>query len=110
MFDQELKNNKILVCGHYRCSEFNEHYLYDFTDNHDIYFGKNLIAIDATTAWSNQINVLIIDEDGKCYDQKGLLEYKKPYPLIDTVTLSEEEYKKLVKEEYKKYANDVTNS
>ena len=102
LFNQELKNDKILVCGHYRCSEFNEHYLNDFTDNHNIYFGKNLIAIDATTAWSNQINVLIIDEDGKCYDQNGLLKYKKPHPLIETVTLDEDDYKK--------YVNDVTNS
>jgi len=108
LFNQEKVKNKILVCGHYKCSAFNEHYLNIETD--DIYYGKNLIAIDATTALSNKINVLIIDEDGKCYDQNGLLKYKKPIPIIETVTVSPEEYKKLVEEEYQKYANDVTNS
>ena len=111
LFNQEKEKGKVLVCGHYRCSEFNVHYLNSNENDHSLYFGKNLIAIDATTALSNKINVLIIDEDGKCYDQGGLLEYKKPIPIIETVTLSEEEYKKVVEEEYDKYAhaNDVTN-
>jgi len=63
LFDQEIKKDKVLVCGHYRCSEFNKHYLSE-EDNHNIYFGHNLIAIDATTALSNQTNVLVIDFDG----------------------------------------------
>lgn len=100
LFNQELEKNKVLVCGHYKCSAFNKHYLN--RDVHDLYYGKNLIAIDATTALSRQVNVFIIDEDGKCYDQNGLLEYKKPIPIIETVTLD--------KEEYEKYAKDVTNS
>jgi len=93
LFNQELKNDKILVCGHYRCSEFNEHYLYDFTDNSDIYFGKNLIAIDATTAWSKQVNVLVI-EDGICYSNGKKLVEKEPkrpkWMDVQTVTIKKE--------------------
>ena len=63
LFNQEKEKGKILVCGHYRCSEFNEHYLNSNTDNHNIYFGDNLIAIDATTAWSDQVNVLVINDN-----------------------------------------------
>ena len=100
LFNQEKEKDKVLVCGHYRCDEFNKHYLN--REGHDLYYGKNLIAIDATTALSNKINVLIIDEDGKVYDQNGLLEYKKPIPIIETVTLD--------KEKYEQYKNDVTNS
>jgi hypothetical protein len=99
LFKEEVEDGKILVCGHYKCSAFNEHYLN--LGGHDIYYGKNLIAIDATTALSNQVNVLVIDDD-KCYDQNGPLTYKKPCPKIETVTLSSEEYEK--------YKNDVTNS
>ena len=93
LFDKEKENGKILVCGHYRCSEFNERYLNDFSDNHDIYFGENLIAIDATTAWSNKVNVLVI-EDGICYSNNTKLEIKKPkfdLPKIETVTVKPEE-------------------
>lgn len=86
LFNQELEKNKILVCGHYRCSEFNEHYLNRLED-HKIYFGKNLIAIDATTARSNQVNVLVIDGD-QCFDQYGeLLKELSPLPIIKTETL-----------------------
>jgi len=99
LFDPEKDQGKVLVCGHYRCSEFNQHYLN--LETHDIYYGKNLIAIDATTALSQQVNVLVIDGD-KCYDQNGLLKYRKPCPIIETVTLD--------KDEYEKYVNDVTNS
>lgn len=92
LFNQELKNDKILVCGHYCCSEFNKHYLYDFSDNNDIYFGKNLIAIDATTAFSNQVNVLVIEDD-ICYSNGKKLvekEIKRPKWMdIRTVTIKE---------------------
>lgn len=90
LFDDEIANNKVLVCGHYRCSEFNEHYLN--INTHDIYYGKNLIAIDATTALSHQVNVLVIEGINSeniitCYDQKlNLLIEKKPVPFIETFT------------------------
>lgn len=60
-FNEEVKNNKILVCGHFRCSAFNEHYL-NLTGCHDTYKGDNLIALDATTALTNKVNVLVIDK------------------------------------------------
>ena len=63
LFDQEKEKGKILVCGHYRCSEFNVHYLDSDENNHNIYFGENLIAIDATTALSNQVNVLVVETE-----------------------------------------------
>lgn len=62
LFIPEKEKGKILVCGHYRCSEFNEHYLAE-KNNHNLYRGKNLIAIDATTALSKQMNVLVLSED-----------------------------------------------
>lgn len=61
LFDEEKKNNKILVCGHFRCSAFNEHYL-NLSDCHEIYKGDNLIAIDTTTALTNKVNVLVIEK------------------------------------------------
>ena len=74
------EDNKVLVCGHYRCSEFNEHYL-NSKDDHSIYYGEHLIGIDATTALSHQVNVLVIDGD-KCYDQfQNELTYRKPIPI-----------------------------
>ena len=79
--------------------EFNKHYLN--WETYNVYYGDNLIAIDATTALNNQVNVVVIDGD-KCYDQYGLLVHKKPLPVIETVTLD--------KEEYEKYTKDVTNS
>lgn len=68
LFDKEKENGKILVCGHYRCSEFNTHYLGIM--GNDIYCGPNLIAIDPTVVLSDQVNVLVID-NGICYDQYG---------------------------------------
>ncbi len=59
LFNQEKEKGKVLVCGHYRCSEFNQHYLNLNTD--DAYIGENLIALDATTALSNKCNILVIE-------------------------------------------------
>ena len=62
-FDEEAKKGKILVCGHWHCSDF--HYHYEKTGNQfsdfSIYRGKNLIAIDKCTARTNQVNVLVIE-------------------------------------------------
>lgn len=94
-FNKEKEQGKVLVCGHYGTKHFNDYYL-NMPENNDIYFGKNLIAIDATTAASGQVNVLVIDGNN-CYDQnKNKLEIKKPWPKIETVTVD--------------YSKDVTNS
>ena len=58
LFDPEKEKGKILVCGHYRCSEFNKHYL--DKESFESYIGENLIAIDATTVLSGKVNVLKI--------------------------------------------------
>lgn len=92
LFDEEIKNSKVLVCGHWYACDF--HYRYesaseDFEDgmkyasvpieerNNDIYFGKNLIAIDGCTAVTGKVNVLVL-RDGKCFDQYNQeLKYKE---------------------------------
>ena len=62
-FKEEAAKGKILVCGHWHCSDF--HYHYEGTENQfsdfSIYKGKNLIAIDKCTAKTNQVNVLVIE-------------------------------------------------
>jgi len=60
LFNQEKIKGKILVCGHFACSEFNRHYLGKTSP--DIYKGENLIAIDTTTALTDRVNVLIIEK------------------------------------------------
>ena len=62
LFDKEKKKGKVLVCGHWRTSSFHEHYE-GIEDNYDIYKGENLIALDACTAISGKVNVLVIEED-----------------------------------------------
>lgn len=62
-FDEEARKGKILVCGHWHCSDF--HYHYEKTENQfsdfSIFKSKNLIAIDKCTARTNQVNVLVIE-------------------------------------------------
>ena len=73
LFDEEIKNNKILVCGHWHASEFHTHYeatehfiniadslkeIPDYTP----YIGDNLIALDACTAVSGKVNIIILEE------------------------------------------------
>lgn len=67
LFDEEIRNNKILVCGHWRTKDFHENLetirLNDITDKNDIFISPHLIALDATTIISNKINVLCIDDE-----------------------------------------------
>lgn len=72
LFNEEIKKGKTLVLGHWRCSDFHKGY----KTNHNIYFSKNLIAIDATTKLSGKVNVLVIDENFICYNQ-----YREGYEL-----------------------------
>lgn len=69
LFNPEIANNKVLVCGHWHTSDFHDFYEPNSSgENFDIYYGKNLIALDACTAYSGKTNVLII-EDGICYNK-----------------------------------------
>ena len=61
--------NKTIVCGHWHCSalwhELNPDEYEEFGDkaNFEPFITKNMIAIDACTAYSKKINVLIINEN-----------------------------------------------
>ena len=72
LFDEEKANNKILVCGHWHASDFHKVYENDKTQNMNLFFSDNLIALDACTAWSQFCNVLVIDSETKnCFDKFG---------------------------------------
>ncbi len=62
LFNFEKRKHKVLVVGHFKSSAFHEHYENAY-NNDSIYFGDNLIAIDATTAISNKTNLLIIKDN-----------------------------------------------
>ena len=64
LFDEEIKNNKILVCGHWPTSDFHKVFEHDSSGNSNIYYGDNLIAIDASTVISKRCNILVLDECG----------------------------------------------
>lgn len=72
LFDAEIENNKKLICGHWHASDFHARYENDTSDNLNLYFGKNLVALDACTAVSRFCNVLVYDSDSKrFYDKFG---------------------------------------
>lgn len=74
------QTGKRIVCGHWHASDFHEHLAGfpagllpdDPRSPCDIYFGKDIVAIDACTAATGYCNVLVIREDGVCHDQNGL--------------------------------------
>lgn len=67
------EGEKTLICGHYRTDAFHTHYEPETSKSGDfsIYYSKKIIAIDGTVAYSKRANVLVIDENGDCYDQDG---------------------------------------
>ena len=69
LFDEEIKNNKILVCGHWTVSDMHKEYNNEY-GNYSIYCGNNLIGLDTCTALSRDVNVLIIDNN-ECFDKFG---------------------------------------
>ena len=54
--------NKIIVCGHWHTSAWHEYYegTAPFTKN-DIFYHKNMIAVDGCTALTKKVNVLVLD-------------------------------------------------
>lgn len=59
------------MCGHWHTSDFHESFgTSGKTDDYDIYFGENLVAIDACTALTEKVNVLVISNEGY-FDQYG---------------------------------------
>lgn len=74
-FDPEATNGKVLVVGHWHTSDFYKRLENIVTDTQEIYYSKNLIAIDGGvkySTWSGYFhpqNVLVIDSTdfNKCY-------------------------------------------
>lgn len=60
LFDEEKKNGKVLVCGHWHAADFHK-YFNGTLENYDIYHGENLIALDACTAYTHKVNVLTFE-------------------------------------------------
>lgn len=70
-FDEELKNGKILVCGHWNTSDFykidepNHVISYEIEDQNPIYLSDHFIGLDACTAKSGRVNCLVLEKDRK---------------------------------------------
>ena len=90
------KTGKAIVCGHWHVSDFYKHLKnkeYE-TGLAPIYYSKELIGIDCGVymTWDHQYYhnqfVLVIDEDGICYDKEGnKLKEVKSVPNIETITI-----------------------
>ena len=82
LFKSEADKGKTLICGHWHCKDFSSHYLTsnkklkqkmsneytptsaDLLENqYTIFYGNNLIAIDACTAASDTVNVVVIENE-----------------------------------------------
>ena len=91
LFNKEIAKNKTLVVGHYGTYKMrNDEGLGQIDGaDHTIFARPNFIAIDATTAASHMVNVLLIDgKTGKATDAKyGELKFEKEPLKIETVTL-----------------------
>jgi hypothetical protein len=63
LFDEEIKKGKVLVCGHWHTSDFYAKVNNDYTKyDCPIYYSDNLIALDACTASTYRVNVLVIEK------------------------------------------------
>lgn len=63
LFDKEVKKGKTLVCGHWHAADFHSFFEGAKNTDHSTYIGEHLIALDACTALSDQINVYTIMEN-----------------------------------------------
>lgn len=90
LFEEEAKQGKVLVCGHWHASDFHTRYERAIWRDDSIYFGQHLIALDTCTIVSKQVNVLVI-ENGACsteVDGEPLKVYKPSYPIIETKSIN----------------------
>lgn len=65
--DGILEKNKTIVCGHWHCSFGHSRYENDGeefgeTSNFNPYYAEGIIAIDGCTAYSGQVNCIIIED------------------------------------------------
>ena len=51
--------------------------------NNDVFRGHDIIGLDACTALSGQVNVMVIDEEGNTYQHNKLLEKENDTPIRD---------------------------
>ena len=63
-----VENGKTIVCGHYHTSwghRYLEHSCEDEFEHGDFspYYAKGIIAIDACTAYSGQVNVVVLEDE-----------------------------------------------
>lgn len=70
LFDEEIKNGKTLVCGHWHTCDFWNNLVYhkeklDVYKENPIfkYEGFNIIGLDTCTALTKEVNVLVLTED-----------------------------------------------
>lgn len=77
-FEPEIKKGKVLVVGHWHTSDFYKRLAHTLTDTQEIYYSKNLIAIDGGVIYDfyykylHPQNVLVIDNN-LCFDKYGKL-------------------------------------
>lgn len=62
-----IEENKTIVCGHWDCSFGHFYYEsngknFEEKSNFNPYYGKGIIAIDACTAFSGQVNCIVIED------------------------------------------------
>jgi len=55
--------NKKIVVGHYTTEYGHKVYENDYSNNHNIFYGNNVIALDSTTVLSKKVNVLVLKEN-----------------------------------------------
>lgn len=107
LFDEEELNGKALVVGHWHTSDFHEKLgepkfnkktgkRIKGVENFGIFNSPHLIAIDGCTAYSKQVNVLVIDEQGRRFQNgkelPNMMDESRFPPLvpdIETVSVSE---------------------
>ena len=63
LFNEEAKQGKKLVCGHWHAQDFNRVFKNE-PDNWEVYLGDNLIAIDGCCATTGNILVLKVTSEG----------------------------------------------
>lgn len=62
-----IVKGKTIVCGHYHCSFGHSHYHgdggeFDRSANFSPYYDKGIIALDACTAYTHQVNCIVLED------------------------------------------------
>lgn len=66
-FFEDREPHKLIVCGHWHCSFGHSHYEndggeFDNEPNFAPYYGDGIIALDACTPRSGQVNCIVVEE------------------------------------------------